>query len=216
MIDGHRTNDNIYDGALIGTEFPLDVDLIQRVEVIRGPNSSQYVASSFLGVINVVTKRGRDLPKVIVAGDVASYGSYHGHASYGNRIEGRRTGWRAFSRVAAGNPPSCGSVWGPGNGPRQPNPGKDARACKDTAPACHWTRVDLVDRGREPNRADGDRGAVPIAHATAGNRPEDRKESAGRRLEMCLWYRGERWLREFGSGNQKSHRIGDASGIAFR
>jgi outer membrane receptor for ferrienterochelin and colicins len=86
MIDGHRINDNIFDGALIGTEFPLDVDLIQRVEVIRGPNSSQYFASAFLGVINIVTKRGRDLPKLQVAGEVASYGSYQGHVSYGNRF----------------------------------------------------------------------------------------------------------------------------------
>ncbi len=54
------------------------------MEVIRGPNSSQYVASAFLGIINIVTKRARDLPNVIVAGDVASYGSYQGHVSYGN------------------------------------------------------------------------------------------------------------------------------------
>ena len=86
MIDGHRMNDNIFDAALIGTEFPLDVDLIQRVEVIRGPNSSQYVASAFLGIINIVTKRGRDLPKVTVAGEVASYGTYQGHVSYGNQF----------------------------------------------------------------------------------------------------------------------------------
>jgi iron complex outermembrane receptor protein len=76
LIDGHRLNDNIFDAALIGTEFPLDVDLIDHVEVIRGPNSSLYIASAFLGVINVVTKRGRDLQKVSVAGDVASYGTY--------------------------------------------------------------------------------------------------------------------------------------------
>jgi outer membrane receptor for ferrienterochelin and colicins len=86
MIDGHRTNDNIFDAALIGTEFALDVDLIQRVEVIRGPNSSQYVASAFLGVINVVTKRGRDLQKVVVAGEVASNGTYQGRATYGNQF----------------------------------------------------------------------------------------------------------------------------------
>ena len=49
-------------------------------------NSSQYVASAFLGVINIVTKRGRDLPKVIVAGEVASYGSYQGRVSYGNKF----------------------------------------------------------------------------------------------------------------------------------
>jgi outer membrane receptor for ferrienterochelin and colicins len=58
LVDGHRLNDNIYDGALIGTEFPIDVDLIDRVEVIRGPNSSLYVASAFLGVVNIITKQG--------------------------------------------------------------------------------------------------------------------------------------------------------------
>jgi outer membrane receptor for ferrienterochelin and colicins len=85
-IDGHRLNDNIYDGALIGTEFPIDVDLIDRVEVIRGPNSSLYIASSFLGVVNIITKRGRDLPRVSVAGEVASYGTYEGRVTYGNKF----------------------------------------------------------------------------------------------------------------------------------
>src|SRR5581483_7173373 len=37
LIDGHRLNDNVYDQAMTGTEFPLDVDLIERVEVIRAP-----------------------------------------------------------------------------------------------------------------------------------------------------------------------------------
>jgi len=41
LVDGHRLNENIYDAALLGTEFPLDVDLIDRVEVIRGPNHHQ-------------------------------------------------------------------------------------------------------------------------------------------------------------------------------
>ncbi len=86
LIDGHRLNDNIYDGLLIGTDFPLDVDLIDRVEVIRGPNSSLYVASAFLGVINVITKRGRDLKNVSVASAVASYGTYQGRVSYGNKF----------------------------------------------------------------------------------------------------------------------------------
>jgi iron complex outermembrane receptor protein len=40
LVDGHRLNDNIYDGALLGTEAILDVDLIERMEVIRGPSSS--------------------------------------------------------------------------------------------------------------------------------------------------------------------------------
>ena len=87
LIDGHRLNDAIFDAALLGTEFPIDVDLIDRVEVIRGPNSSLYLASAFLGVINIITKRGRDLQKVSVAGDVASHGTYEGRLSYGNRFK---------------------------------------------------------------------------------------------------------------------------------
>src|SRR5580658_5928942 len=87
LVDGHRLNDNIFDAALIGTEFPLDVDLIDRVEVIRGPNSSLYIASAFLGVINVITKRGRDSQKVSVAGSAASYGTYEGRVTYGNEFK---------------------------------------------------------------------------------------------------------------------------------
>jgi len=86
LVDGHRINDNIYDAALIGTEFVLDVDLIDRVEVIRGPNSSLYVASAFLGVINIITKRGRNLSALSVAGDVSSYGAYKGRLSYGKKF----------------------------------------------------------------------------------------------------------------------------------
>jgi iron complex outermembrane receptor protein len=86
LIDGHRLNDNLYDAALIGTEFPIDVDLIDRVEVIRGPNSSLYVASAFLGVINIITKRGLDLPKLTLAGDAASFGTYQGRVTYGDKF----------------------------------------------------------------------------------------------------------------------------------
>src|SRR6266568_9286191 len=57
LVDGHRINDNVYGQALIGTDFPVDVDLIDRIEVIRGPNSSLYLASAFLGVVNIITKR---------------------------------------------------------------------------------------------------------------------------------------------------------------
>jgi len=76
MIDGHRLNDNIYDQAQIGTEFPLDVDLIERVEIVRGPGSSLYGTSAFFAVINVVTRPGWQKP----TGETAvAYGSDDAH-----------------------------------------------------------------------------------------------------------------------------------------
>lgn len=56
LVDGERINDNIYDAAAIGTEFPLDLELIDRVEVIRGPCSSVYGTNAFFGVLHVITR----------------------------------------------------------------------------------------------------------------------------------------------------------------
>ncbi|MGC9043220.1 MAG: TonB-dependent receptor plug domain-containing protein [Myxococcota bacterium] len=56
LIDGHQINDNIFDQAFLGTDFILDIDLIDRVEVIRGPLSSLYGGNAIFGVINVITR----------------------------------------------------------------------------------------------------------------------------------------------------------------
>jgi outer membrane receptor for ferrienterochelin and colicins len=84
LIDGHRFNDSVYDGGYIGTEFPVDVELIDRVEVIRGPSSSLYGGSAFFGVINVVTKRGHDLKGSVASFEAASLSTYKGRVSYGD------------------------------------------------------------------------------------------------------------------------------------
>jgi outer membrane receptor for ferrienterochelin and colicins len=72
LINGHRLNDNIYDQALIGTEFPLDVDLIERIEIVRGPSSSLYGTDAFFGVVNVITQSPPMTPGVEVSTDAAS------------------------------------------------------------------------------------------------------------------------------------------------
>ena len=86
LVDGHRVNDNIFDQAFIGTDFPVDVDLIDRIEVIRGPNSSLYVASALLGVINIVTKPVRDAQGVTVSAELASYGTFKSQLTYGHHF----------------------------------------------------------------------------------------------------------------------------------
>ncbi|HYK89747.1 MAG TPA: TonB-dependent receptor [Acidobacteriota bacterium] len=86
LIDGHRLNDNVDDGTDIGTDFPLDVDIIDRVEVVRGPGSSLYGTSAFFAVVNVITKRGRVFEGGEFAAAAASRGSYRGRLSVGERL----------------------------------------------------------------------------------------------------------------------------------
>lgn len=61
LVDGYRINDNIYDYAPIGLEFPLDISLVERIEFVPGPSSSLYGSSAFFGVVNVVTRRAKDI-----------------------------------------------------------------------------------------------------------------------------------------------------------
>lgn len=84
LLDGHRYNDAVYDSAEVGTGFILDVDLIDRVEIVRGPSSSIYGSNAFFGVVNVITRRGRDLQGLEVAGSLGSQDTRRGRLTYGD------------------------------------------------------------------------------------------------------------------------------------
>jgi len=86
LIDGHRMNDNIYDSAYLSHDT-IDVDLIERVEVIRGPSSSIYGSSAFFGVINIVTKRGKDVDGTEASAEAASFDSYKGRFTFGKMLK---------------------------------------------------------------------------------------------------------------------------------
>ena len=86
MLDGHRLNDPVYDSALSGTEGFLDVDLIDRVEVIRGPGSSLYGNNAFFSVINIITRRGQASSWGEVSSSVASYETYIGRFTLGHQF----------------------------------------------------------------------------------------------------------------------------------
>jgi len=87
LIDGHRVNENVYDGTYIDGEFLLDIDLIDRVEIIRGPGSSLYGTDAFFAVINIITKRGRDVHGTEVAVSGGGQETYHGRVSYGQQFK---------------------------------------------------------------------------------------------------------------------------------
>jgi outer membrane receptor for ferrienterochelin and colicins len=88
LVDGHRINDNILGEGFVGSEFLVDVDLIERVEIIRGPSSSLYGAQAFLAVINVITRKAPQAKGVELSFAPASFGTYQGRATYGGQERG--------------------------------------------------------------------------------------------------------------------------------
>jgi outer membrane cobalamin receptor len=98
LVDGHRLNDGVYDGALLGTEFPVDLSLVDRVEVIRGPGSALYGTSAFLAVVNVITKKGAQVGPSQMAVSGASFGTYQVNAAHGWSNAGGRDVLLSVSR----------------------------------------------------------------------------------------------------------------------
>src|ERR1017187_2245519 len=83
LVNGHRLNNNRTDGAAIGTDFILDVDLIDHVEIIRGPSAVLYGNNAFFGVINVITRQGKQVDGAEVSAEYAQYDSYKSRVTYG-------------------------------------------------------------------------------------------------------------------------------------
>lgn len=61
LVDGHPTNDNWIWTSYIGFDARVDIDDVERIEVIRGAGSVVYGTGAFFGVINLVT-RSNDQP----------------------------------------------------------------------------------------------------------------------------------------------------------
>jgi len=74
LVDGVRVNDP---GGASGEFDPAIIapGLIDRIEVLRGPQSALYGSDAIGGVINIITKKGRGQPTYSVAIEGGSYGT---------------------------------------------------------------------------------------------------------------------------------------------
>ena len=88
LVDGARINDEAQDAAGLGTEVLLDLDAIERIEVIRGPASSLFGTSAFYGVINLITRRGSDAKGAAARVEGGSFGTRSGTVAYGVHTAG--------------------------------------------------------------------------------------------------------------------------------
>lgn len=78
LIDGHSTNESVFGSAQLGSELALDLALVERVEIIRGPGSALYGTGAMLTVVNVVLKRGNAINGRRAAASAGSFGKSNG------------------------------------------------------------------------------------------------------------------------------------------
>jgi outer membrane receptor for ferrienterochelin and colicins len=87
LIDGFQANDNLYNSAYLGNDGLLDTELIERVEYVSGPGSVTYGNGAFYGIINIITKSGRQFDGTQVAAEFSSYQGRKERITYGKVLE---------------------------------------------------------------------------------------------------------------------------------
>jgi iron complex outermembrane receptor protein len=82
LINGHHLTDNVY-GAMyyFGRDFPLDLELVDQIEIVRGPSSALYGSNGLLATINVITKTPSNAPRERASTTVGSFGETNVMAS---------------------------------------------------------------------------------------------------------------------------------------
>lgn len=88
LVDGRRQNDNVYEAAAIGYELPVPIQLIERVEFVRGPGSSVFGSNALLGVINVVTRQPGERRGLRAFAQAGSAGLREGYLQFDTPLAG--------------------------------------------------------------------------------------------------------------------------------
>jgi len=86
MIDGVEVNDPM--GIDRSFDFAhLLTDDVQKIEVVRGPQSTLYGSDAIGGVINIITKKGKGRPRWKTLFEGGSYNTFKESLSYGGSNE---------------------------------------------------------------------------------------------------------------------------------
>lgn len=87
LIDGHTVNDAVYGSGYVNNEYIIDLAMIEKIEIVRGPGSVLYGTSAMFAVINVITKDAKRIDGLHINAGGGSYNYYQGSFVFGKEFK---------------------------------------------------------------------------------------------------------------------------------
>jgi len=87
LLDGHSLNSLRNGGATLQYDT-INLQNVERIEVIRGPASALYGENAFTALINIITKKAEDIDGTVASVRVGSFNTQSYNLLFGKKIEG--------------------------------------------------------------------------------------------------------------------------------
>jgi len=144
LIDGVEANNPISTDR--GYDFAnLTTDNIERIEVVRGPQSVLYGSDAMGGVINIITKKGKGELRANLLLEAGSFATYRGSLSAGGGNDLVNVAFSASRAQSAGISAAAKDL---GNRERDGYRNETVSAKVGFTPAA-WFEIDVVARGTD-------------------------------------------------------------------
>jgi len=98
MVD-YRTVYQDFNGFVLWGTIPVEMEDVDRIEIIRGPGSAVWGANAMHGIVHIITKAPRDMIGTrvkVTAGELSTYAANFSHAGAGRKVAYRVSGGYNF------------------------------------------------------------------------------------------------------------------------
>jgi iron complex outermembrane receptor protein len=87
LFDGQRVNDPLYGFGAVDESLSIDIDGVERIEVVKGPGSALWGSNALLAVVNIVPQTGGDIDGAELGMEYGTHERARGYVKTGKKFE---------------------------------------------------------------------------------------------------------------------------------
>lgn len=87
LFDGQRVNGPLYGFGAVDESLSIDIDGVERIEVVKGPGSALWGSNALLAVVNIVPQTGADIDGAELGMEYGTHDRVRGYVKTGKKFE---------------------------------------------------------------------------------------------------------------------------------